>query len=96
VTLAVTLPERSGVILPCENNHKEGVMTTITATTPAHASTSASVSVSTDAARARRPERPWFRALVEALAYAGAAIDPAAALAATRLARLRDQELGRR
>jgi hypothetical protein len=34
-------------------------------------------------------------ALVEALAYAGAAVDPAAALAATRLARLRDQELGR-
>ena len=46
--------------------------------------------------RDRRPGRPsWVWALVEALAYAGAAVDPAAALAATRLARLRDQELGR-
>jgi hypothetical protein len=36
----------------------------------------------------------WFRALVEALAYAGAAFDPAAALAARRLARIREQELG--
>ncbi|HET7517374.1 MAG TPA: hypothetical protein VFN05_06720 [Actinomycetes bacterium] len=42
------------------------------------------------------PERrSWVWALVEALAYAGAAVDPAAALAATRLARIRDQELGR-
>jgi len=93
VTLAVTVPERSGVILLCEDNHKEGVMTTITATAPA--GTAASTATSAAAARARRPERPWFRTLVEALAYAGAAIDPAAALAGTRLARLRDQELGR-
>jgi hypothetical protein len=34
--------------------------------------------------------RIW--ALVEALAYAGAAIDPAAALAGQRLARIRDEE----
>ena len=65
-------------------------MTTITATNPAGAS------ISTDAARTRRSEWPWFWALVEALANAGAVVDPAAALAATRLARLRDQELGRR
>ena len=46
--------------------------------------------------RDHRPEhRSWVWALVEALAHAGAAVDPAAALAATRLARLRDQELGR-
>jgi hypothetical protein len=47
-----------------------------------------------------RPElKPsWFWALVESLAYAGAAFDPAAALAAQRLARIRDEELrhGRR
>ena len=40
----------------------------------------------------------WFWTLVEALAYAGAAFDPAAALAARRFARIRDEELshGRR
>jgi hypothetical protein len=44
--------------------------------------------------RAREPGRSWLWALVESLAYAGAAFDPAAALAAQRLARIRDQELG--
>jgi hypothetical protein len=39
------------------------------------------------------PKRPWTWALLESLAYAGAAFDPAAALAAQRLARIRDQEL---
>ena len=39
------------------------------------------------------PKRPWIWALAESLAYAGAAFDPAAALAAGRLARIRDQEL---
>ena len=33
--------------------------------------------------------------LVEALAYAGASIDPASALAAQRFARIRDEELRR-
>ena len=50
--------------------------------------------------RDRRPEpKPsWIRTLVESLAYAGAAFEPAAALAAQRLARIRDEELrhGRR
>ena len=47
--------------------------------------------------RIRGPERrSWVWALVDALAYAGAALDPAASLAATRLARIRDQELDRR
>jgi len=43
----------------------------------------------------RRPEpkRSWVWALVESLANAGAAFDPAAALAARRLARIRDEEL---
>jgi hypothetical protein len=41
----------------------------------------------------RGTQRSWVWALVEALAYAGAAVDPSAALAATRLARIRDQEL---
>jgi|RhiMetdeSRZDD1v2_1073273.scaffolds.fasta_scaffold107882_3 hypothetical protein len=46
----------------------------------------------------RGPFRSRIWVLVEALAYAGAAFDPAAALAAHRFAQLRDQELrdGRR
>jgi hypothetical protein len=41
----------------------------------------------------RETRRPWLWTLVEALAYAGAAFDPASALAAQRFARLRDEEL---
>jgi hypothetical protein len=46
--------------------------------------------------RGHQPRRTWLWALVESLAYAGAAFDPAAALAARRLARVRDEELRRR
>ena len=46
-----------------------------------------------DAGRSRWSSRSWV--LVEALAYAGASIDPASALAAQRFARIRDEELGR-
>ena len=45
--------------------------------------------------RGHQPRRTWIWTLVEALAYAGAAFDPAAALAAQRLARVRDEELHR-
>ena len=45
--------------------------------------------------RGHKPDRSWFWTLVEALAYTGASIDPAAALAARRLAAIRDQELRR-
>ena len=44
-----------------------------------------------DAGRSRWSSRVWV--LVEALAYAGASIDPASALAAQRFARIRDEEL---
>jgi hypothetical protein len=40
--------------------------------------------------RRRKPSR--ISALLEALAYAGASIDPTAALAAQRFARIRDRE----
>jgi hypothetical protein len=43
---------------------------------------------------APQPKPSWLWTLVESLAYAGAAFDPAAALAAQRLAAIRDQELG--
>jgi hypothetical protein len=85
VTAAVTVPERSGAILPCEDNHKEVTMSAVTADR-----------YTADRHRAdhdRGTQRSWVSALVEALAYAGAAVDPSAALAATRLARIRDQEL---
>jgi hypothetical protein len=45
--------------------------------------------------RERETGRSWLSTLVEALAYAGASYDPTAALAARRLARLRDEELRR-
>jgi hypothetical protein len=41
----------------------------------------------------REPSR--LSALLEALAYAGASIDPTAALAARRFARIRDEEIRR-
>ena len=46
---------------------------------------------SVDTNRGRGSARLWV--LVEALAYAGASIDPASALAAQRFARIRDEEL---
>ena len=48
---------------------------------------------SVDTTRGRWSAR--LSVLVEALAYAGASIDPASALAARRFARIRDKERGR-
>ena len=48
-----------------------------------------------EVAEPRKPVPSRFLALVEALAYAGSAIDPSAALAAQRFARIRDRERGR-
>jgi hypothetical protein len=45
--------------------------------------------------RHHQPRRSWVWTLVESLAYAGASTDPTAALAARRLARIRDEELRR-
>ena len=67
-------------------------MSVITASSPAH--TPAIQDHRSDHAVGNRdatPSRLWR--LIEALAYAGASIDPASALAAQRFARLRDQEL---
>ena len=41
------------------------------------------------------PKRSWIWTLAEALAFAGASVDPTAALAARRFARIRDEELRR-
>jgi hypothetical protein len=67
----------------------------ITADSPAHTPTIHDRAVADQADRGHEPRRTWVWTLVEALAYAGAAFDPAAALAARRLARVRDEELRR-
>jgi hypothetical protein len=66
-------------------------MTTLTANSPAGAlSTRDNETDHTDRDRGGKPSR--ISLLLEALAYAGASIDPASALAAQRFARIRDQE----
>ena len=66
-------------------------MTTLTANSPA--ATLATRNNQTDyTARDRSGKPSRISLLLEALAYAGASIDPAAALAAQRFARIRDQE----
>ena len=70
-------------------------MSAITADSPARTPTIQDREAADQADRGHEPRRTWVWTLVEALAYAGAAFDPAAALAAQRLARIRDQELRR-
>ena len=70
-------------------------MSAITAISPAHTPTIQDREVADQADRGQERRRTWVWTLVEALAYAGAAFDPAAALAAGRLARVRDEELRR-
>jgi hypothetical protein len=70
-------------------------ITTITADSPARIPTIQDLEVADQADLGHEPRRSWVWTLVEALAYAGAAFDPAAALAARRLARVRDEELRR-
>ena len=66
-------------------------MTTLTAISPA--GTPVTQDNETDhTARDRDAKPSRISLLLEALAYAGAAIDPASALAAQRFARIRDQE----
>jgi hypothetical protein len=71
-------------------------MTTVTVSSPTSAPAFGDRDAATHPDPDRRPEprRAWIWTLVASLAYAGAAFDPAAALAAQRLARIRDQELG--
>jgi hypothetical protein len=70
-------------------------MSVSTASSPASVPTvqDHGTAVSVDTNRGRWSAR--LAVLVEALAYAGASIDPASALAARRFARIRDEELRR-
>ena len=70
-------------------------MSAITIGSPARIPTIQDHEVADQADRGLRPKRTWIWTQVESLAYAGAAFDPAAALAARRLARIRDEELHR-
>jgi hypothetical protein len=70
-------------------------MSAIATGSPARIPTIQDREVADQADRGLQPRRSWIWTLVESLAYAGAAFDPAAALAARRLARIRDEELHR-
>ena len=70
-------------------------MSAIATGSPARIPTIQDREVADHADRGLQPRRTWIWTLVEALAFAGAAFDPAAALAARRLARIRDEELHR-
>jgi hypothetical protein len=95
VTLAVTVPERSGATLLVNSITRGGdSMSAITTDSPARIPTVQDREVAGQADH--QPRRTWVWTLVEALANAGAAFDPAAALAARRMARVRDEELRRR
>jgi hypothetical protein len=71
-------------------------MSTVTVSSPTRVPALPGRDVADHHDRVAEPKRSWVWALVESLAYTGAAFDPAAALAAQRLARIRDQELGHR
>jgi hypothetical protein len=82
-------------IMACEFSHKE-VMMSVIASSPVHipASRGYDIDHAADHAAGAGDAKPsWLWRLVEALAYAGASIDPASALAAQRFARIRDEEL---
>jgi len=82
--------------MACESSHKEAMMS-ITISSPARipATRGHDIDHAADRVADARDAKPsWLWRLVQALAYAGASIDPASALAAQRFARIRDQELG--
>jgi hypothetical protein len=67
-------------------------MTTLTTDSPARVTAIQDHTAADQVDRAREPKPSRISLLLEALAYAGASIDPASALAAQRFARIRDQE----
>jgi hypothetical protein len=70
-------------------------MSVVTASSPTRASALGNRETAGHGGRDHEPKRSWIWTLVEALAYAGASVDPTEALAAQRLARIRDEELRR-
>jgi hypothetical protein len=74
---------------------REVIMSAVTANSPTRTSALWDRATATHAGRGHDPRRSWRWPLAEALAYAGASIDPTAALAARRFARVRDEALRR-
>jgi len=70
-------------------------MSVVTASSPASAFARRDRDTADHAELDHEPRRPWLWTLVEAFASAGASVDPTAALAARRFARIRDEELRR-
>ena len=68
-------------------------MSLIATAPPAHAPAIPDLETAGPADQRRDPKPSRLSVVLEALAYAGAAFDPASALAAQRFARLRDEEL---
>jgi hypothetical protein len=93
------MPERSGATLACEHKHKEATMSQLTAISSIPAPAVEDRQAADDLGRhGWADDHPWIWVLLEAFANAGAAFDPAAALAARRWAGNRDESLrsGRR
>jgi hypothetical protein len=95
MTLAVTVPERSVVMMLVNRVTREDIMNVVIASSPTRAPALADRDTADHADRDHELKRSWIWTLVEALAYAGASVDPTAALAAQRFARIRDEELRR-
>jgi hypothetical protein len=68
-------------------------MSVVTASSPTRALALGDRDTAGHAERDHESKRSWVWTLVEALAYAGASVDPTAALAAQRLARIGGEEL---
>jgi hypothetical protein len=95
VTLAVTVSGRSLVTMLVNRVTREDSMSVVTASSPTRVPALWDRDTAGHADRDHEPSRSWVWTLVEALAYAGASVDPTSALAAQRFARIRDEELRR-
>jgi hypothetical protein len=91
VTLTVTVSERALVTMLVNRITREDIRSVVTVSSPTRAPALRDRDTAGHAERDHK--RSWVWTLVEALAYAGASVDPTAALAAQRFARIRDEEL---
>jgi hypothetical protein len=95
VALTVTVSERALVTMLVNRITREDTMSAVTASSPTYTPALEDHDTVDHVDREHEPKRSWTWTLMEALAYAGASIDPTAALAAQRFARIRDEELRR-
>jgi hypothetical protein len=95
VTLAVTVSGRWLVTMLVNRITREAIMSVIIASSPTRAPALGDRDTADYADLEHERKRSWIWTLAEALAYAGASVDPASALAAQRFGRIRDEELRR-